>query len=163
MGGGGRSHEESKTIFKDLPGATGDTGYGTSGDVFNQARGMTTAGMQSPFSKSLEETLLNPQFGARTSSEQALLNSLMDTTAARGAVSGLGAPTQSALASAIAPTMVGMRNQDISSMLQGRGQDTQAYQSQLQALLELTGLAMPQTVSGSSTTGSSKQKGWLFF
>ena len=149
------SRESSTPVFQTFPGATGDATYGTSGQIFNQTQGITTAGVQSPFAKSLEDTLLNPKFGARTDSEQALLNSLMDTTAARGAVSGLGAPTQSALATSIAPTMVDMRNKNIEQLMGAKGQDVQQWQTQLQALLELVGLAMPQVMGGNQTTGTS--------
>ena len=160
--GRSRSNESSSPVFQTFPGATGDASYGTSGDVFKQTRGLTTSGVQSPFAKSLEDTLLNPQFGARTSSEQALIDSLMDVTSARGAVSGFGAPTQSALATSIAPTMVDMRNKNIEQLLGAKGQDVQAWQSQLQSLLELVGLSMPQIMGGQQSSEEQKSRGISF-
>jgi hypothetical protein len=108
---------------------TGVGDFGSYGDVYNVR---DTA--SSPFSQSLENALLNPSYGARTGNEQALLNSLMDVTAGRGAVSGLGAPTQSSLATSIAPTLVSLNDQyiknlmaakegDITAGLTARGQD----------------------------------------
>lgn len=208
MSGSSESTSTTTPVYHTSPNALGTTDYNTSADLFNRADALTAAGPtmrnigdfssygdiyntrnvdMSPFSKSLEDAILNPQFGARNDSEQALLNSIMDVTAGRGAVSGLGAPTQSALATSIAPTMVdlnqkyvqnllgaregdialrgqdiGLRGQDMERNMGIRGQDIQINAQQiqqwmaaLQSLAELAGLAMPQEIVTSETTGDS--------
>lgn len=125
MGGRSHSQQSSEAVFKQFAGAFGDEGYGKSSELANM----------------LQSIISGPgDYAAQTGSEQALINSLMDQTAGRGSVRGLGAPTQSGLATAIAPTLV-----DLSQ--KRRGQD-------IGALAELIGLAMPQTVGGQRSHGT---------
>jgi hypothetical protein len=129
MAGRTHSKQSSTPIFKEFSGAFGEEGYGKSSELANMLQSLLTSG---------------GDYGAESGSEQNLLNSIMDQTAGRGAVRGLGAPTQGSLATSIAPTLVDMsqkrRQQDIGG------------------LLELIGLAMPQVVGGNVSSGSSG--GW---
>lgn len=134
-----KSKETSSPIFRQFAGAYG----GGKGDYTQSSR----------LAGSLEGVLgnsdfLNPDYGPQTENESNLINSLMDLTAGRGAVRGLGSPTQSGLATALAPTLVDLRNQDIQNRTAVRSQD-------IAGLLELIGLAMPQVVGGQSSTGRS--------
>lgn len=155
MSGSSESTQTTTPVFKTTPNALGTTDYNTSARLFNQAEGLTTAGVNSPFSQPLQNAILNPSYGVDTQSEQDLLNSIMDLTAGRGAVSGLGAPTQAALASSIAPTLVDLRQRDIENLMGANDQQIKLWMAQLQALAELTGLAMPQEIVSTSSTGSS--------
>ncbi len=145
------------------PGSYGTTGYGPSSRLSKSAESLISGGLTSPFSQSLEDSLLRPSYGPDTASETALLNSIMDLTSGRGAVRGLGAPTQTALAQSIAPTLVDLRQKDIQNLLSAEQQNLGATNThtamQLQALMELIGLSMPQTQSGNASTGSSSGYG----
>lgn len=142
MGGSGfnKSEEESNPIFKQFAGAFGGAGndYTKSSELGGQLQEMLG-----------DRSFMDQGFGPQNANEQNLLNSLMDVTAGRGAVRGLGAPTQSSLAASIAPTLVDMRQQGISNQLGARGQD-------IAGLSELIGLAMPQLIGGQQSTGSGK-------
>lgn len=204
----GSSTETSTTTPETMisGGATGDTGYGTSTDLFNTMSGMSTSGPTLKsigdfssygdvqdvnggyFTTNLMDALNNYSNGQTspglTTSEQGVINNLMDQTSARGAVSGFGAPTQSALATAIAPTMVGyeenywntlldslqtgregdislyntdtQRNLDLMNLDLSQNQLTsQNWSTTLSSLASLIELAMPQYTYGSSTTGAS--------
>lgn len=169
MGGSSGSSGASFPIFKELYGAYGgqnkdfwgnptgfNESYTKSADLAGQLEGMLSGAGNNPFSQELSQALLNPSFGPTSSSEEALLSSIMDQTAGRGAVRGLGAPTQTALAQSIAPELIGMRQQNIQNLMGTREQN-------LRGLLDLVGLAMPQTVGGSATTEGSKGRSWLGF
>ncbi len=171
------------------------------------------------YDQTLQNAILHPSYSPTSAAQQGILNSLMDVTAARGSVRGLGAPTQTALAQAVAPELVqaqnnyiqqlqgaqglalqkqgmgisgyenllgsdlakraatlggyqGLLSSDqarqqqamqglesiIQSSLQRVGLGQQENQNATQALLELAGLSMPQIVSGTQLTGTSK--GW---
>lgn len=125
MGGRSYSNQSSEAIFKQFAGAFGEEGYGKSGELAGMLESILSGG---------------GDYGAESGAEQNLINSLMDQTAGRGSVRGLGAPTQSGLAQAIAPTLVDLSQKK-------RGQD-------IGGLLELIGLAMPQTVGGQKSQGS---------
>lgn len=153
MGGQSSSSQTSQPQFQTFPGAFG---YGQSAGLMNQAQGIIN--QQSPYSGALQQSILNPQFGPATTAESNLLNSLMDLTSGRTASRGLGAPTQESLAAGIAPEMVGLQQSQIQNLMGGQGL-TQALQGQnLNALLNMVGLAMPQVVGGNVTKGTSS--GW---
>lgn len=129
MGGRSHSQQTSTPVFEQFAGAFGEEGYGKSAELATM----------------LQDLISSPgDYAATTGSEQALIESIMDQTAGRGAVRGLGPPTQTALGQAIAPTLV-----DLST--KRRGQD-------IGALAELIGLAMPQVVGG--TAGHGTSGGW---
>ena len=168
MGGGGHSEQTSTPVFQQFAGAFGNNDYSKS----TQLAGMAEKGLNantpftSAFDKPLEEALLNPSFMPTSQADQNMLNSLMDLTAGRGAVRGLGAPTQSSLAQTIAPELLQMQQGQVQGLTNARaqdiglrGQDIQQQQGSMQALLNLIGLAMPQVVVGASTTVTSKSGG----
>ena len=72
---------------------------------------------ENPFLKRLEEALLNADFDQLNPEQNALLNQAQDVTAGRGAVRGLGAPTQASLISATAPLLANFRQQNINNLL----------------------------------------------
>jgi hypothetical protein len=214
MAGGSEGTTTTTPVYNTTAGATGDLGYGTSTSLFNQGQSLYNQGPnQVPigsfdsygsitqprnvddgfFTKSLMDAITNPTYGVNNPNDTAMIDSLMDVTAGRGAVSGLGAPTQSSLMTSIAPTLadirnremgylstgregdiamrgqdVGMRGQDIGRNTELRGQDIginaqnlQQWQTGLQALMEMIGLAMPQTVMTSNTQGETHDAGLL--
>lgn len=159
--GSNRGGQSSSFVTNTSPGSFGREGdwYAPPERLSKMAESLISGASTSPFSKSLEDMLLRPSYGPDNASETALLNSIMDLTSGRGAVRGLGAPTQSALAQSIAPTLVDLRQKDVQNLL-GAGQENRATQTmQLQSLMELIGLAMPQLQSGSTSTGYSKGLG----
>lgn len=125
MGGRSHSQQSSQAVFKQFAGAFGEEGYGKSSELAGLLESILGGG---------------GDYGVESGAEQNLLNSIMDQTAGRGSVRGLGPPTQSGLATAIAPTLVDLSQKK-------RGQD-------ISGLLELIGLSMPQTVGGQSSHGS---------
>lgn len=71
------------------------------------------------FSQTFRSSVLNPQFGATTSSEQALLRALGEQTQGSAALRGLGPATQGALAQNLAPTLIGLRQQQLGNLQAG--------------------------------------------
>jgi hypothetical protein len=122
-------------------------GKQVSDPVFRQFPGAFGASPESGrLAGSLEDILSGgTRFEPRSMSETNLINSLADLAGGRSAVRGLGAPTAGSVAGAIAPTLVGLRQGE-------RGQN-------IQGLLELIGLAMPQVVGGQRTRGRQFQFG----
>ena len=105
----------------------------------------------SVFKSPLEQAILRPQFGPSTASDSALLDSLASLTQGTSALRGLGPATPSGLAQSLAPALIGMRQQNIENLM-GAGQTDIGQQLQqrgidLSGLLELGGLAMPQTLA----------------
>lgn len=144
-----------------------------------QGVGRATSAFQDP----LQQALLNPQFGATTASEQALLESISSQTQGASAVRGLGPATQGALAQNLAPALIGLRQQrvgnlqsalgqdlgfgvqqrgqDISGLLSGRGQDISVRgqdistnQQRINQLLQLAQLSRPDLIG----TGENLQR-----
>jgi len=154
MGGFGQQHQSSTSapVYQQFPGATGETGYGTSNALFQQGVGTTT--QHSPYDQPLSNALLNPSYEPTSAAQQNMLNSLMDLTAGRGAVRGLGSPTQSSLAQSIAPTLEQMNQNQISGLTAARGQDITQQANIMQMLQQLIGLAMPQVVGGNQSQSS---------
>ena len=150
----------SAPAFQTFGGSYGDTDYSQSRKLSQQAEGMI--GQKSAFATPLESMLLNPQYGASNPNGSALINSLLDATAGRTATRGLGAPTQGAMASAIAPTLVDLRNQEIQNLLGAQGAETQRYGMDMQSLLEMIGYAMPQIMGGQTSSETSKSRGISF-
>jgi hypothetical protein len=66
------------------------------------------------------------------------------------------------MASAIAPTLIDLRNQEIQNLLGAQGAETQRYGMDMQSLLEMIGYAMPQIMGGQSSTETSKSRGISF-
>ena len=132
MGGHSSSSQTSTPTTTYTPGSFGTTDYGKSSQLSSQLESLINTPMS---------------FGPQNSDEQNFLSSIMDQTGGRAAVRGLGAPTGSALASDIAPAMLGFQQQAETARM-----------GTMQGLAELIGLAMPQVVGGTKTTGSSG--GW---
>ena len=152
--GGSTQHQSSSPVFQEFPNAWGETGSaaaGRSGGFGNQAAGMIGSG--TPYDKALQDAILNPSYSPTSASDQAVLNSLMDVTAGRGSVRGLGAPTQSSLAQAVAPQLVQNRQNQIQDLLGGQAQALQGKGIDLQALLQLIGYGMPQIAGGTQSSG----------
>lgn len=90
----------------------------------------------------LEALLTGPQEGtpfAPSATQQQVLESLADFAQGQTAVRGLGPATEGAIAQAVAPTFAQFATGEQQRALGRRGQD-------IGGLLELAGLAMPQTV-----------------
>src|SRR3972149_12143939 len=126
-----RGSSTSAPVFQTFGGSYGDTDYSQSRRLSQQAEGMI--GQKSAFATPLESMLLNPQYGASNPNETALISSLLDATAGRTATRGLGAPTQNSMASAIAPTLVDLRNQEIQNLLGAQSAETQRYGMDMQS------------------------------
>ncbi len=149
----GSSKQKSSPVFQTFPSAWGETdNYGRSSQFGNQAAGMIGTG--TAYDAALESAILNPSYAPTSAADQSILNSLMDITAGRGAVRGLGAPTQTSLAQAVAPQLVQNRQMQIQNLMGGQGQALQSKGIDLQALMELIGYAMPQVVGGTQSSGS---------
>ena len=100
------------------------------------------------FRAPLEESILRPEFGPTSSSETALLDSIMSLTQGQSAVRGLGPSTQASLAQSIAPALIGLREKRVGELERGAGLDVQRRQQVLMSLMELAGLSMPQIIAG---------------
>lgn len=144
--------EQFRGLF-DLPAGPGRIG--------GQLESLLGEGVRGAFGQPLEQALLQPEFGPTTASETAVLESLMDLTAGRGAVRGLGAPTQAGLAQTIAPTLVGMRQQGIQNLMGARAQDVGVRGQDIMGLLELAGLSMPQLIGGQESRGRGTKFGCI--
>lgn len=147
----------SAPVFQTFGGSYGDTDYSSSKRLSKQAEGMI--GSKSAFSTPLENALLNPQYGAKSPHETALINSLLDATAGRTATRGLGAPTENSMASAIAPTLQSMYQQNVQNLMGADTNFNQGKQLDLQALMEMIGYSMPQVMGGNVSTESSRSSG----
>ena len=159
MGGSSSSQQQGGLQVQQMPNALGNTGYQTSSNLFSQAAGQQ--GQQNPFLPQLYNTLTNPDFSNQPGTVGAnLIQSIMDQTSGNTAVRGLGAPTQTALGAAIAPTMEQLYQGQVSGLTGGSSAYTADQSQNMTALLNLIGLAMPQTIAGEQTSGSSG--GWQF-
>lgn len=148
MAGGGSSSSQMKTTT--TPGAWGNLDYSKSSSIGDQILGLVgQGGTTSPLYNKLMSAIDNPQYSPTTATGKNLIDDLMTQTGAKSAVNGLGAPTQSSLASTIAPTLQNMQQQYVSN-LQGQ------QQTGISALLQALGYAMPQVVAGNES------KGWNF-
>lgn len=136
--------------------------YGTTSDPYAASKRLSTQlegmiGGQNPFGTPLEQALMNPQYGPSNAAEISMINSLMDITAGRTSTRGLGAPTETGYASAIAPTLVDMYQKNIGNLLGGFNAYGDQSRTNMQALTELISLAMPKgettTTEDSSTFG----------
>lgn len=134
--------------------ASSAASYSRSGAFGNQLAGMVGAGTS--YDQALLNAVLNPSYAPTSAADQSILNSLMDVTAGRGAVRGLGAPTSTSLAQAVAPQLVQNRQSQIQNLLSGQGQALQGKAIDIGALSELIGYAMPQIAGGTTSSGSGK-------
>ena len=120
---------------------------------FKGAFGGRGTGSARRLSKNLESLLgqeAEPTpFGGTTAAQDELLNFLTGEANRRTSVRGLGPASAGDIAQNIAPALIGFREQEEQRRLGRRGQD-------IQGLLELIGLAMPQVVGGQATTGTGK-------
>lgn len=132
----------------------GPSPYTRSGAFADQLSGMVGAG--TAYDTALQSAILNPSYAPTSAADQSILNSLMDVTAGRGAVRGLGAPTSTSLAQAVAPQLVQNRQSQIQNLLSGQGQAFQGKALDMNALSELIGYAMPQIAGGTQSQGSGK-------
>lgn len=152
-----KSTGTSAPVYQTFGGSYGANDYNASKRLSQQAESMI--GQQNPFATPLEQALLNPSFTPNTGAEQALISGLMDQTAGRTATRGLGAPTESAYAAAIAPTLVDLRNTQIANLLGAQQGAQSGNASDLQALMELIGYSMPQIMGGNQSTETTKTTG----
>lgn len=146
--------QSSSPVFQAFPSAWGDMGYEKSSQFGNQLSGMVGTG--TTYDKALQEAILNPSYAPTSAADTSILNSLMDVTAGRGSVRGLGAPTQASLAQAVAPQLVQNRQNQIQNLLGGQGQAIQGKAIDMGALSELIGFAMPQIAGGTQSQGTGK-------
>ena len=177
----GGSYAKSKLDTKEFPGAFGTPDSARVANMLQSLLSGSPAGQDrasSAYEQPLQESILQPKFGADTASEKALLGSIMDATAGRGSVRGLGAPTQTALAQSIAPALINLRQQDIGnlqsalsgdigSQISQRGQDIGQILGvrgqDIGGLSELIGLSMPQIVAGQKSKQFGAQAGLCCF
>lgn len=151
------------------------------GTLIEQAAGgrfqvQTPGAPMSEFTGPLQQALLNPQFGATSGSEQALLDSIIEQTQGASTLRGLGPSTPGAIAKNIAPTLVGLRQQNIGNLQQALTQDLgsqsvtreqdigleglklnefQGSKAQnIAALGTLLQLALPRLMGGQQSSGS---------
>lgn len=96
----------------------------------------------------LQQELGQPTFGAQTAAEEGLLSAIQSATQGATAARGLGPATQGALAQALAPTLVGLRQQRVSNLAQALGLEQAGVGQRVGGLLQLGGLAMPQIIAG---------------
>lgn len=101
---------------------------------------------ENPFLAQLRALIDDPSLASALTPEQtSLLGQAQDVTAGRGAVRGLGAPTQASLISATAPLLANFRQQNIGNLLGGaaaqstqdlgfRGQDISSFLGQFNTL-----------------------------
>lgn len=141
--------------------------------IFGSPGTSDSVGMSSAFQGPLQDAILNPQFGPTSESETAFLDSIMSLTQGQSSLRGLGPATQGGLAQNLAGPLMQLRNQQIGNLsgafgqdigirgqdIDQRGQDLNAYMAErgmnIQGLLELAGLTMPQIIAGSETNTSS--------
>lgn len=114
--------------------------------------------MGTDIGQAYQSELLAPQYGGQTDSEKAYLNQIMDVTANRSALRGIGAPTQSALSYDIAPHMLTMRQNRLNDLMGGVGMEQQNRQMRSGGMLQLMEDAMTQYIGGSDSTERSKGK-----
>lgn len=153
MGSFGTSKQKSDLTTKQFAGAYGNTGYGDSSRLARSLEsliGAPTSGM-----RGLEESIMRPQFGPTTASEGALLESLSSMTNANAALRGLGPATPSALAQSLAPALVDMRQRDVENQSNLAGRQMEGRGLDMNTILSLIGLVMPQVVAGQKSSGSS--------
>ncbi len=148
MGGSGgffgTGGTKSELQVKELPGI-----FGAGEDPSRLATAAETLlGPQAGFLSQLQQELAQPTFGAQTAGEEALLSSIQAATQGATAARGLGPATQGALSQALAPTLVGLRQQRVGNLAQALGLEQAGRGQQIGGLLELAGLAAPQVIAG---------------
>lgn len=109
---------------------------------------------QTIFGPALEQSVLSPQYGPTTASEEAFLNSISSLTQGASALRGLGPATQGALAQNLAPALMQLRQQQIGNIGQAIGLEQAQRAQTLQGLLSLIELAMPQMIAGQKSKES---------
>ena len=110
---------------------------------------------ESAFQQPFEQSVLSPEFGPQSLAENELLNSLAALTQGTSALRGLGPSTPGALAQSLAPALIGLRQQQVGNLQGGAQLDLARNQQLIAGLLELAGLAIPQTVGGQVGSGRS--------
>jgi hypothetical protein len=159
MGGSSQSNQVSAPVAAYSPNVFGNTGYDASSSLASQT--LQTALQPSVYSQPMQQAILNPDFSGSDPMQSALYRGLLDQTSGNSAIRGLGAPTQSAEMQTLANPMLAAGQQNISNLSTGRSQDITQQGATMQALLNLTGLAMPQPIAGSNTVGSSGGKTYV--
>lgn len=141
---------------KTLPSAYGTTGFGESARLSGQLEKLLATNPNSAYSNPLTSALLNPSYVPASGSEQAVLEGGITQAQGVSAVRGLGPATQSGLVQALAPTLSGLRQQNIGNLQGAQEADLTQQLAQrgidMTALNELIGYAMPQTVAGTKTS-----------
>ena len=147
-----KSDLETRTV----PGAYGG-GYAESTRLARQMEDLLKRKITSPFTSSLQQSLLNAPRTATMPAETALLGQLGSLTAGAAALRGGQPQTQTELASVLAPQLIKERQQNIGNLsaanIANLTQQTAQRGMDVAALNNLIGLAMPQTVSGTRGTG----------
>ena len=138
----GKSTEKGTFKTKRFAGAFGDEG-----DVQGASRRIAT-GLEELLGQGAEP----PPFGGTTAAQNQFLEFLTGEANRRTAVRGLGPASAGDIAQNIAPALIGFRQQGIENQAARRGQD-------IQGLLELLGLAQPQILGGTETTGKETKLG----
>ncbi|MDE2015968.1 MAG: hypothetical protein KGJ89_05080 [Patescibacteria group bacterium] len=139
-----------------LPNAWGNIGYAQSGQLADMMKALL-GGQSSSYAQPLQNAITNPQFGPQNVNEANLLRSLADMTQGTSALRGLGPATPSALASSLAPALIGLQQQNVQNLMGGMGLDLASRGQTLGGLDQLLGFAMPQNV----ITQSGGQQGML--
>lgn len=152
MGGISGSKETSKPVFHQFPGVFGTPDSARIAGNLEQLLGSGIS--SSPFRQPLVQSILNPEFGPTTASEEALLDTISQRTQGASALRGLGPSTPGALAQNLAPALIGLRQQRIGNLSGALGQDIGIRGQDIQGLIELAGLAMPQIVGGQKSKGN---------
>lgn len=161
---------DETTKFRDKWGSYGyDPNNLNATRLSNTMEGLVGTSPTSAYTDPLQSAILNPNYSPNTASEEALLNQLSSLAQGTSAARGLGPATPSGLADSLAPTLIGLRQQNIGNLQTALGED---ISSQLQnkgidmnALNELIQSSMGNVVqsggygSGKSSGGSLTAKG----
>lgn len=140
-----------------LPGLTG-TAEGQ--DIYNQLQGLFDTGLNSPELSQLRN-LMGGAPVQRTADENAIIQDLVNISGAGSAARGLGAPTAGGIAQNVAPTLANQRQQRVSNLQKALGLQLSSRGQDIQGLLGLGGLVMPQNIVQSTSSGLDKLQGLL--
>ena len=108
----------------------------------------------------LAEKLFNPQFGPDTASEKSLIDSIIAATQGNQATRGLN-PSVEAIASAIAPQLIQLRQQDIGNLQQQQGLNTQSLADLINAMLAKGQLGQKNFFAGNKSSGLGVSAGFF--
>ena len=135
--GFGSSKQKSSLQTKQFPGLFGNEG----GDIYQRGRDIGTDLLRTIGQE-------QPSWSTYNADEERLLADIMSRTHGASALRGLDSATPASLAQMLAPQMIDLQARKFDEGLAKRNQT-------IQALLELAGYAMPQTIAGQKSSGSS--------